>query len=162
MSDLARYWPTALPVVAARDAGGGVRRPGPRLPRPAAPRPRCSTHVDELMSPDDPAREPVLLAAWFHDAVYDGQGDDEERSARLAVLARRLGPWADEVARLVRLTATHRPADDDHAGQVLCDADLGILAADPDALRVVRRRRAARVRPRPRRRLRRRTGRGAA
>ncbi len=31
----------------------------------------------------------------------------------------------------MRLTATHRPADDDHAGQVLCDADLGILAADP-------------------------------
>ena len=31
----------------------------------------------------------------------------------------------------MRLTATHRPADDDHAGQVLCDADLGILAAEP-------------------------------
>jgi predicted metal-dependent HD superfamily phosphohydrolase len=35
------------------------------------------------------------------------------------------------VARLVRLTATHRPADDDLAGQVLCDADLAILAAEP-------------------------------
>jgi predicted metal-dependent HD superfamily phosphohydrolase len=31
----------------------------------------------------------------------------------------------------VRLTASHRPDDDDHAGQLLCDADLGILAADP-------------------------------
>ena len=28
--------------------------------------------------------------------------------------------------------AAHRPDDDDVAGQVLCDADLAILAADPD------------------------------
>jgi predicted metal-dependent HD superfamily phosphohydrolase len=86
-------------------------------------------HVEELMDPDDPARDSVLLAAWFHDAVYDGQGDDEERSAVLA--ERELGgtPYAGEVARLVRLTRDHRPAADDRAGQVLCDADLAILAA---------------------------------
>jgi predicted metal-dependent HD superfamily phosphohydrolase len=35
-----------------------------------------------------------------------------------------------EVARLVRLTHDHRPEADDEAGQVLCDADLAILAAD--------------------------------
>ncbi len=88
-------------------------------------------HVDELMADDDPAREAVLLAAWFHDAVYDGQGDDEERSARLALDALGPTPLGEEVARLVRLTATHRPLDSDAPGQVLCDADLGILAADP-------------------------------
>jgi predicted metal-dependent HD superfamily phosphohydrolase len=72
-----------------------------------------------------------VLAAWFHDAVYDGGTDDEERSAAWAsrVLPDDLGP---EVARLVRLTAAHRPADDDPAGQVLCDADLAILASPAD------------------------------
>jgi predicted metal-dependent HD superfamily phosphohydrolase len=92
-------------------------------------------HVDDLLAPDHPAREAVLLAAWFHDAVYDGQADDEERSARLAEdsLERPLGTkLAAEVARLVRLTASHRPADDDTPGQVLCDADLAILAATPE------------------------------
>ncbi|WP_428843670.1 HD domain-containing protein, partial [Streptomyces hirsutus] len=40
---------------------------------------------------------------------------------------------AAEVARLVRLTVTHDPADDDRDGQVLCDADLAILASPPSA-----------------------------
>lgn len=70
----------------------------------------------------------VALAAWFHDAVYDGADDDEERSARWAerVLA---PPLAAEVARLVRMTLEHRPDDDDADGCALSDADLGILAA---------------------------------
>jgi predicted metal-dependent HD superfamily phosphohydrolase len=37
-----------------------------------------------------------------------------------------------EVARLVRLTETHRPADDDANGCALSDADLAILAAPPE------------------------------
>ena len=32
-----------------------------------------------------------------------------------------------EVARLVRLTATHNPDDHDSNGNVLCDADLAVL-----------------------------------
>jgi predicted metal-dependent HD superfamily phosphohydrolase len=93
-------------------------------------------HVEELMDPDDPLLEVVLLAAWFHDAVYAGRPDDEERSAVLAEtwLGEAGAPpgTCAEVARLVRLTATHRPAPGDHAGQVLCDADLAILAAGPE------------------------------
>jgi len=78
-------------------------------------------------------RDAVLLAAWFHDAVYDGRNDDEERSAELAAdaLAGFDTARAAEVARLVRLTAAHQPADDDLAGQLLCDADLAILASGP-------------------------------
>jgi predicted metal-dependent HD superfamily phosphohydrolase len=70
----------------------------------------------------------VRLAAWFHDAVYDGTADDEERSAQWAERALPT-TYADEVARLVRMTVHHRPADDDPAGCALSDADLGILAA---------------------------------
>ncbi|ACY99280.1 MULTISPECIES: HD domain-containing protein [Thermomonospora] len=92
--------------------------------------------VDELAGhADDP--DLVRLAAWFHDAVYDPRrGDNEERSAVKAerVLADTdLPPEAiAEVARLVRLTATHTPGPADRNGQVLCDADLAILGADAE------------------------------
>ncbi|MDQ0749364.1 putative metal-dependent HD superfamily phosphohydrolase [Streptomyces africanus] len=94
-------------------------------------------HIDVL---GKYARDPdvVRLAAWFHDAVYlPERSENEERSARLA---ERALPEAGvsaartaEVARLVRLTVGHDPADDDPDGQVLCDADLAILASPPSA-----------------------------
>lgn len=76
-------------------------------------------------------RVPVVLAAWFHDAVYDGAPEAEERSARWAE-ADLPDPPAAEVARLVRMTALHLPFDDDANGCVLSDADLAVLAAAPD------------------------------
>ena len=36
-----------------------------------------------------------------------------------------------EVARLVRLTGTHDPGPGDRNGEVLCDADLAVLAGAP-------------------------------
>lgn len=93
-------------------------------------------HLDDLIDAEDPAREAVVLAAWFHDAVYDGRGDDERRSADLArhelLAAGSSEVLAGEVARLVRLTADHRPEPGDRAAEVLCDADLAILAADAE------------------------------
>jgi predicted metal-dependent HD superfamily phosphohydrolase len=83
--------------------------------------------VDAVADPD------VALACWFHDAVYDPRrADNEQVSADMArtVLA-SLRASADEVARLVLLTATHDPDPADHNGQLLCDADLAILATDP-------------------------------
>lgn len=84
----------------------------------------------------------VRLAAWFHDAVYQGRpGADEEDSARLA---ERMLPglgWpaarVAEVVRLVRLTADHAGiAPGDRAAAVLADADLAVLAApEPEYLR---------------------------
>ncbi|MFE7853434.1 hypothetical protein [Streptomyces sp. NPDC057403] len=94
-------------------------------------------HVDTLQEyADDP--DAVRLAAWFHDAVYlPDRSENEERSARLAERALPEAGVPDataaEVARLVRLTVTHDPADDDRDGQVLCDADLAILASPPTA-----------------------------
>lgn len=77
-------------------------------------------------------RMAVVLAAWFHDGVYDGEPDAEKRSAAWAAeaLASLVEPdILDEVVRLVLLTEDHVPADDDANGAVLSDADLAILAA---------------------------------
>lgn len=90
-------------------------------------------HLDTLAAHETPYdRTPVLLAAWFHDAVYDGERDAEERSATWAEEA--LPSVCDpatvaEVARLVRLTEHHRPEPGDTNGAALSDADLAILAA---------------------------------
>ncbi|GAA2092335.1 hypothetical protein GCM10009841_01220 [Microlunatus panaciterrae] len=84
----------------------------------------------------------VRLAAWFHDAVYavpEGQVSNEEASARLTI--RELGRTGleqedlNEVARLVRVTATHQPSSQDRNGDLLCDADLAILAAPAEEYR---------------------------
>lgn len=80
-------------------------------------------------------RMAVLLAAWFHDSVYDAQPDAEKRSAAWAAEALPTlvdQGVVDEVVRLVLLTEAHRPADDDRNGCVLSDADLAILAATPE------------------------------
>jgi predicted metal-dependent HD superfamily phosphohydrolase len=92
--------------------------------------------VDEL---EGAAADPdaVGLAAWYHDVVYDPErGDNEQVSAERARAGLRgLVPdeRLDEVVRLVLLTAGHDPARDDANGAVLCDADLAVLAAPPEA-----------------------------
>ena len=87
----------------------------------------------------DPAHRPLYLAAWYHDAVYNGAPTDESDSAALA--AKQL-PAAGleagevgEVVRLVELTAEHRPGPGDTAGQLLCDADLEVLGREAGAYR---------------------------
>ena len=79
----------------------------------------------------------VRLAAWYHDVVYDPErADNEEISAQRARAGLR-GLVDDdrvaEVERLVRLTAGHDPAPGDANGEVLCDADLAVLAGPPEA-----------------------------
>jgi predicted metal-dependent HD superfamily phosphohydrolase len=101
--------------------------------------------VDELAShthaagPDSGMDvDAVLLAAWFHDAVYrPDRSENEERSASLAERALPEAGLSDarttEVARLVRLTVTHDPEPGDTNGELLCDADLAVLAGTPEA-----------------------------
>ncbi|WP_328311385.1 hypothetical protein OG432_14670 [Streptomyces sp. NBC_00442] len=142
-------WHTTL--LAARPAGHGpAPDPAPYgenlLARWAEPQRRyhTTTHLTAVLDHIDVleryAHDPdlVRLAAWFHDAVYlPDRSENEERSARLAERAlpeAGLTPEATaEVARLVRLTVTHAPDEGDTNGAVLCDADLAILAASPQA-----------------------------
>ncbi|QNE75792.1 hypothetical protein F0344_15175 [Streptomyces finlayi] len=144
-SRLRTRWHTAL--VAAR---GGAEEPDPLpyadnlLARWAEPQRRYHTtaHLAAVLDRVDTlaghAADPdaVRLAAWFHDAVY--RPDRSENEERSAVLAERALPEAGvpsavttEVARLVRLTVTHDPAEGDANGEVLCDADLAVLASGP-------------------------------
>jgi predicted metal-dependent HD superfamily phosphohydrolase len=76
----------------------------------------------------------VVLAAWWHDAVYEiGADDNEEASARLATAT--LAGWESDpdrvlhVGDLVRMTARHAPGEHDADGKVLSDADLAVLAS---------------------------------
>lgn len=90
----------------------------------------------------------LVLAAWFHDAVYEGvPGEDERRSEQLAsasleplVAAGLLSADELQMARLlVRATATHElpesaelPAGYEPADiEVFLDSDMAILAAEP-------------------------------
>jgi predicted metal-dependent HD superfamily phosphohydrolase len=88
------------------------------------------------------ARSPVSvrLAAWFHDAVYEGRaGDDERASADLAAATlSELGFHYQQVAdvqRLVMITVDHDPASGDPDGATLCDADLSVLGSDSSVYR---------------------------
>lgn len=134
MSTLDAFWPDLLALhtdvrdrlMQAYDAGDRGYHNGRHLAE-------VLEHADRLAAEEHADRDAVLIAAWFHDAVYDEHGDNEERSAELA-RAELEGhvprDLVDEVVRLVRLTQNHRPAEDDVNGRVLCDADLAILASD--------------------------------
>ena len=88
----------------------------------------------------------LILAAWFHDAVYEGApGEDERRSEQLAIASLEplvtagllSGDELQMVRLLVRATATHElpesanlPAGYEPADiQFFLDADMAILAA---------------------------------
>ncbi len=99
-------------------------------------------HVAEVLRvvprllPTDIDSRPVLLAAWFHDAVYNPRAADNE--ARSADLAEKLLPGvgvptdvAGEVRRLVMATAHAGVAPPDPAAVALIDSDLAILGASP-------------------------------
>ena len=107
------------------------------------------TDLDRLYAHRTQGSTPLalILAAWFHDAVYEGApGEDERRSEQLAntsleplVTAGLLsGDELQMVSLLVRATATHKlpesadlPAGYEPADiQFFLDADMAILAAD--------------------------------
>jgi predicted metal-dependent HD superfamily phosphohydrolase len=128
-------------VLADAPSGLIVRRGRELLARYAEPHRRYhnTAHLAEVLDRVDELRgyasfaDLVRLAAWFHDAIYDPtRADNEERSARLAAeTLAELGVRKQlyvEVSRLVLATRAHDPAAADRNGQVLCDADLAVLA----------------------------------
>jgi predicted metal-dependent HD superfamily phosphohydrolase len=113
-------------------------------------------HVHELQAAIPECRDEqtydataVEAAAFFHDAIYEPERDDnEERSAVLAEHQLASLGWDDArvrvVAALVRETATHvsdgasmpavgAPAPRATERHVLLDADLAVLGSEPAA-----------------------------
>lgn len=144
--DLFRAWrdalpPSAPPVAAARVGDDLIERWNQphRHYHTAEHLARVLQIIDEHGASASDATA-VRLAAWYHDAIYDPyRVDNEEASAllaestlpNLAVAPERV----HEVARLVRLTASHDPMPGDRNGGLLTDADLAILAAPLDEYR---------------------------
>jgi predicted metal-dependent HD superfamily phosphohydrolase len=78
----------------------------------------------------------TVAAAFFHDAVYEPERDDNEaESAAMASRAVREIGWAEpacrRVAELVMATAGHDVRGVDRDTAVLLAADLAVLAAEP-------------------------------
>lgn len=77
----------------------------------------------------------VELALWYHDAVYDPRaGDNEERSAALAVAELDALPEAARtaIAELIRATR-HDAVPTEPDARFVVDIDLAILGAAPAA-----------------------------
>jgi predicted metal-dependent HD superfamily phosphohydrolase len=104
-------------------------------------------HIETLLGLADACaeeitdRDAVDAAIWFHDAVYDTRrGDNEERSAALAVARLAGATGADRIARIaamIRATAGHAMPDFADAaaardGALFLDMDLAILGS-PEA-----------------------------
>ena len=94
-------------------------------------------HIDDLAAANTPVDlDAVRAAALFHDAVYDPRSPTNEHDS--AGLARRVLAdcgWeparVDRVAALIELTAGHVAPDTDLGADILLDADLAILGAEP-------------------------------
>ena len=76
----------------------------------------------------------IALAAWFHDAIYDPQANDnEEKSAEYCVIAlNKLGipiSVIEHVKQLILNTKRHQALAEDIDSQILLDSDLAILGA---------------------------------
>ncbi|MDB9375896.1 HD domain-containing protein [Nodularia sphaerocarpa] len=103
-------------------------------------------HIDHILRTIDTLQAyaqdlaAVELAAWLHDVVYDTQAqDNEQKSADYACeLLSNLGIPTKTIATVTRLilnTKHHQAATDDYDSQVLLDADLAILATNPEEYR---------------------------
>ena len=126
--------------------GLGVARPDERLfaevmRRYAEPHRSYHTtlHLDECFAKLDEARQQadrfyeIELALWFHDAVYDVRGsDNEERSAswaQAAVSAAGLDTTVDVRVRDLILATRHDVSPPGGDAALLVDVDLAILGS---------------------------------
>jgi predicted metal-dependent HD superfamily phosphohydrolase len=94
----------------------------------------CLRQFEAVHSPAEHPAE-VVLALWFHDAVYDPKSkDNEERSSAWAAAELTQAGAAREAVERVRsliLATKHDAAPIGTDAQLLVDIDLSILGRDP-------------------------------
>jgi len=92
----------------------------------------CFAKFDEIRSAAEHPAE-IELALWFHDAVYDVKGrDNEEQSAEWARNRLLVAGLSDDSAKRVHsliMATRHGHPPDGLDEQILADVDLSILAA---------------------------------
>ena len=100
----------------------------------------CLHQLDDIPDLGDSERGLLRWAILWHDVIYDPRrGDNEELSAERA--RRELvecgveSADADEVARLILLTKSHRVEAGDRLGALLVSIDLSILGSEPERYR---------------------------
>ena len=96
----------------------------------------CLQKLDGIHDLKHRERQLLRWAILWHDAVYQPGGlNNEELSADLAereLLRCGVEPRdAEEVARLIRLTKSHKADPGDRLGALLVSIDLSILGSDP-------------------------------
>lgn len=128
------FWRLGAPAEDASATGTALLDRWSASPRHYHDRRHLVAVLDAVTTLD--GSDTVLMSAWWHDAIYDPRRDDnEQRSADLAaetLAGLGLDPAViTEVVRLVLLTIDHVTVESDVDGQVLCDADLGVLAGEP-------------------------------
>ena len=100
----------------------------------------CLRQLDAIEDLGDSERRLLRWAILWHDVIYDPRrGDNEELSAERA--HRELvecgidSEDADEVARIILLTKSHRAEASDRLGALLVSIDLSILGSEPERYR---------------------------
>jgi predicted metal-dependent HD superfamily phosphohydrolase len=99
-------------------------------------------HLDECFARLDESRQlaerphEIELALWFHDAIYDVRGhDNEERSAAWAEEVSLKAGLSSRVAASIRsliLATKHDAIPESADGKLLVDIDLAILGASAE------------------------------
>jgi pantetheine-phosphate adenylyltransferase len=101
----------------------------------------CLSELQRLSLP--PAyQQPIGLAIWFHDVIYDPlAGDNESRSVAFfqskAIAAEMPAGLIHEVSSMIEATKTHEvsPEPHAHATRLMLDIDLAVLGASPACFR---------------------------
>lgn len=95
----------------------------------------CLTHFEQARHLAQQPGE-VAIALWFHDAIYNVRGKDNERQSadwaiRVLVSCQARQVTLDRVERLIMATR-HDATPSDADEQLLVDIDLAILGATPE------------------------------